>query len=339
VSGVGAGLLGLLGSGPGNRVLEWMAPGLGGGLEGGGSLGLIIMLVSVLVKVLLRQVPLPRISWEAGWRGLRQGLRSGAIIAVLIGLFSIGVFSIMNGLSNGLARGISAGLFGGLVIGLMMGLIAGLSDQQEHQSSHESHFSDRLSLSDRLLTTLFFAFCAGLGFGSVDAWFVGEATPIVLLYGSVVSLFYGITFGVAGGTKLQPDLGRDIRPAESVAWSWSMVGKHAGALARKGLLLGLVVMGSAILPIGGASAAFHGLAYGLRYGLIYSLILGFVAAVAATLVGVLGTGWSTTTLSEQSLFHPNEGIHRSLKHALFAALLFGPCGGMPVDCCVGEPSV
>ena len=152
IAGVGAGLLGLLGSGAGNHILGWMAPGLGGGLEGGGSLGILLMLVSVLVKLLMQRAPLPSVSRYIVWHGLRQGLRSGLLIATLVGLFSGGIFSFSGGVVYGLSRGVVYGLFSGLVIGLMMGLVAGLSTEEQRPLRAEQHITDRLSLFDRLLS-------------------------------------------------------------------------------------------------------------------------------------------------------------------------------------------
>ena len=81
-SGIGAGLFGWLGSGPGNSVLGWMAPGLGAGLEGGGTLGLVLGTVNVLQVILIgASVTFNRqgefVHWPWNRRSLHAALSSG----------------------------------------------------------------------------------------------------------------------------------------------------------------------------------------------------------------------------------------------------------------------
>src|SRR6185437_15492428 len=67
---------------------------------------------------------------------------------------------------------------------------------------------------------------------------------------------------------------------------------------------------------------------GFHYALVYGIIIGVISAVASLLAGILTQGWSSTMIPKHLLAHPNEGIHRSIKNALFAACLFGPLGGL-----------
>ncbi|HEU5381859.1 MAG TPA: hypothetical protein VFV38_41085, partial [Ktedonobacteraceae bacterium] len=60
----------------------------------------------------------------------------------------------------------------------------------------------------------------------------------------------------------------------------------------------------------------------------YGPIVGLVGGVAGILTGILNSGWSSDLLDDHRSFQPNEGIHRSLRHAVFAASLFGPLGGL-----------
>jgi len=122
VSGVGAGLFGWLGSGPGNSVLGWMAPGLGGGLEGGGMLGLIFGIVTALITILIDASSTERSSEQAPWRireslkrGLINGFTSGGIIGVCCCLL---FFGVSGSLRYALSRGLGFGLFSSLMIGL-----------------------------------------------------------------------------------------------------------------------------------------------------------------------------------------------------------------------------
>ena len=79
-AGVGVGLLGMLGSASGNRILGWMAPGLGNGVEGGGSLGILMSLVSILVVLVVSGFPLPDLSSKAVKGGLQSALRTGVLV-------------------------------------------------------------------------------------------------------------------------------------------------------------------------------------------------------------------------------------------------------------------
>jgi transcriptional regulator with XRE-family HTH domain/DNA polymerase III delta prime subunit len=330
--GVGIGLLGRLGAGPGNSVLGWMAPGLGGGLEGGGSLGILFTLVSVLVVLLVDRGEMPIITAKALWSGLANGVRAGLAIGGIVGTLSAFIFSLSDGITDGLYRGLGTALFSGLLMGLMISLFVGLrrpmSQEYYVQFGHEEAFALKGRLIDRLLDTLIFGLAAALSNGGVYALLIGHLNPNVIAYGSIIGLFYGIAFGLGGGTNLIGGLGTEIKPAETVAWSWSSIGQTFLSNFGKGVMIGLFVMGCGIVALGCASGLFYGPAYGVRYGLVYGLIIGLVSAVASILTGMLRSGWSSQTLEEHQLLYPNEGMQRSLRNAAFAACLFGPLGGL-----------
>jgi transcriptional regulator with XRE-family HTH domain len=331
VFGVGAGLLGALGSGPGNRILGWMAPGLGGGLEGGGSLGIIIGLVTELV-ILLVGAPLPTPSVQALWRGLSNGLSNGLKIGGIVGVFAGLIFGLSGGFRNGLYRGTGTGLFSGLLIGLMTGLTAGLRYEQDslgerHVKPDQEQSRSGVGPIDRLLDVLIYGFSAGLAFGGVYGLLVG-VNQLVVIYGAIVGFFYGVAFGLGGGTDLIRGLGTDIKPAETVAWSWRSVGQHLAGNLREGLIVGIAVTVPVTVVIGCASGLFYGVRYGLAYGLVFGPIIGLVGGVAGTFTSMLNSGWSSNVLAERLLVRPNEGIRRSLSNAVFAACLFGPVGGL-----------
>ncbi|MBO0796843.1 MAG: hypothetical protein J2P36_38680, partial [Ktedonobacteraceae bacterium] len=52
--GLGTGLLGQLGAPPGDAILQWMAPGVGGGLGGGATVGLIMVLIAIFSGRLIK---------------------------------------------------------------------------------------------------------------------------------------------------------------------------------------------------------------------------------------------------------------------------------------------
>jgi DNA polymerase III delta prime subunit len=330
--GVGIGLLGRLGAGPGNSVLGWMAPGLGGGLEGGGSLGILFTLVSVLVVLLVDRGDMPITTAKALWRGLANGVRTGLAVGGIVGALSAFVFSLSDGITDGLYRGLGTGLFSALLMGLMISLLVGLRRPMNQAYSVRLGYEEASALKerpiDRLLDTLIFGLVASLSNGGVYALLIGHFNLNVIAYGSTIGLFYGIAFGLGGGTSLIGGLGTEIKPAETVAWSWSSIGQTLLLNLGKGVTIGLFVMGCGIVALGCASGLFYGPVYGVRYGLVYGLIIGFVGAVASILTGMLRSGWSSQTLEEHQLLYPNEGTQRSLRNAVFAACLFGPLGGL-----------
>ena len=341
VVGVGIGLLGWLGSGPGNTVLGWMAPGLGGGLGGGGSLGIILAFVAILVALLVGpQLPTP--SWRSVCRGILRGGRIGLMIGILVGMVSGMLFALTGGITNGILRGVGAGLFSGLLTGLESGLVTGLRPvvATPHQAaetrrgrqspSAPSSFSSLWSRRtvDRLFDFLSLSGCAALGCGGVYAMLIGEVTRNVLLYAAVVALFFGLLFSLGDGASLIQGLGETITPAETATWSWISARQVLGAALRKGMQVGLVVTLSVMVILGCASSVFYGVAYGFHYALVYGLIVGLVGGSAGILTEILNNGWSSTILADHLLIHPNEGIRRTFKNALFATCLFGPLGGL-----------
>ncbi|WP_126552490.1 NACHT domain-containing protein [Dictyobacter kobayashii] len=327
ISGVGVGLLGWLGSGPGNSALGWMAPGLGGGLEGGGSLGIIIATVTLLVTLLIDR-PIPKLSWRMFWHSLSQGIQKGLFIGAAVGIVSCVLFGLDSNWNNGLYRGMGMGLFSGLLIGLMTGLITGLRyDSQRKPHPQNAHRSYRISRA-AIIDTWIFALCGMIGFGAINALLVRGINASVIIYALIMGIFFGIAFGIGGGTRLIRDIGVHIQPAETVAWSWREIGRNLTTNIQKGLGISIIITLSTIAIIAGASGFFYGLPYGLRYGLIYGIIIGLVSGVASILTGILHSGWSSTILEEHQLTHANEGIRRSSRNALIAAGFFGVVGGI-----------
>jgi transcriptional regulator with XRE-family HTH domain/DNA polymerase III delta prime subunit len=341
VVGVGVGLLGWLGSGPGNAILGWMAPGLGGGLGGGGSLGIILAFVTILVTLLV-SVQRPTLSWHSVSGGILRGGRIGLTIGIIVGVLSGLLFTLSGGVANGVVRGLGAGLFSGLLTGLESGLITGLRPALEDPPStsrskegQRGPFSSSAFASlwsrrsaDSVLDFLAFSWCAGVGFGGTYALLIGAITQNVLLYGAIVALFFGLLFSLGDGTSLIQGLGENIKPTETATWSWISARQALGTTLIKGVQVGLIVTLSVMVILGCASGLFYGVAYGFHYALVYGPIVGLVGASAGILTGILNNGWSSNMLAEHLLVHPNEGMRRTLKNALFATCFFGPLGGL-----------
>jgi hypothetical protein len=319
----GPGLFFWVGGGKGSSILGWMTPGLGEGLLGSGSLGIIYLLVSVIVVILGDTGKIPSFTKRTLARASLSALRSGLPAGSVLALFSALVFS-HEGLAYGLFRGEGIGIFSGLIVALLGGLLTLLrSEPGPAPNARPSR-----PPSTRLLDAGVFGLCGASGFASLFALQSGGINQLVISYGLIIGLFYAIVFGIANGVELLHPLGVTIKPAEQVAWSWRAVQHGLLEVIKKGAWLCTYVLVSVVLVIAGISSVFYGISYGLRYGLIYGLIVGLTAWVASILIGVVQTGWSSEMLPEHHLSRPNEGIRRSLSHAGFAALLFGPAGGI-----------
>jgi DNA-binding XRE family transcriptional regulator/DNA polymerase III delta prime subunit len=328
VNGVGFGLLGWLGSGPGDTILGWMAPGLGGGFQGAGSLTIIQALVTEVCILLIDASARTQYMLKAVWHGMKIGLRNGLAVGVVIGAITALVFGFSSGLVAGLARGFGVVFYGGLLAMLSSGLIAGFQYNRTQHPPQAHHKKKQRKLNYYLFVDfLLFGGCAGIGFGVVNTVQVGLSQTVVI-YSTVVGCFYGILFSFGGGTQLIPDLGTAIKPSEDIDWSWSNAMSALAKSGKKGVIIACVIALCVTVALGGASSVFYGIGYGARYGSVFGIIIGLAGGVATMLVEVLGSGWTSSLLPEHQLFRPNEGIRRSCKNALFAASLFGPIGGL-----------
>jgi hypothetical protein len=156
-----------------------------------------------------------------------------------------------------------------------------------------------------------------------------------VIYGTIVGIAFGATFGFFGGTHLIRGVGENISPAETVEWDWRNVRQNLGFVLLDGLIIGLLILAVVTLVMSSAGSLFYGSFYGWRHGLVYGLIVGLIGAVASILTGLLNSGWSSDQLDEHQLARPNEGTQRSLYNSLFAGCLFGPIGGLASGAIVG----
>ena len=326
VFGVGAGLLGLLGSRPGDTIFGWMAPGLGGGLEAGASLGIFMALLLMIVTLLAGDTS--RLSWKTGWRGLIVGGRSALLFGVPIAIVGMPFFfltaykaSLTLDVIHALSFGTSIGIFDGLILGLLSGLLASV---RGHSQNETQLVKIRRSWRQKFGDTIIFGCLGGGAFGLVDiALHVVPSTTITFTFIGV-----GLGFGLGGGTALIPHVATIIRPAEIVSWSFTYAKRSLEQNIVKGITLGGMLMLCIMFVIGVGSGLFNGFGYGLHYGLVYGLIIGLVASVTVFLTATLNSGWSSNILSERHYSRPNEGIKRSLRHGLIAGSLFGVIGGL-----------
>jgi transcriptional regulator with XRE-family HTH domain/DNA polymerase III delta prime subunit len=317
------GLFFWLGGGLGNSLLGWMAPGLGGLTQGSGSLMILHALISALVTLLVGRKVIPTLSLRIIGRALWDAVRIGLTYGGVLGVFSAVVF-FLGGWVNAIEAGLNVGVFSGVLLALLGGLMTLLGYGGVEASQRRLPLLR--SIGDCLLNSCLFSVCGGFGFACLFALQSGEIGSSIQR-GIVIGFFYGITYGFGRGRKMIPELGKTIKPAEIVGWSWHNVGCHLVDHMRKGVVLGLCMTVWVIATITCMSSVFSGVAYGLRYGLVFGLIVGCIGGMASLLATILTSGWSSELIGSESQFlKPNEGIHRSIRNAFVAALLFGVVG-------------
>src|SRR5262249_46078855 len=152
----------------------------------------------------------------------------------------------------------------------------------------------------------------------------GGVNSIVLANASITAFFYGCLLSVTRDVLFIDPL---IKPAETAAWSWRSTDLVSNV--KKGMALGGVILVILTIATICVSTSFYGIRYGLPYGLVFGAIIGFITSITSILTTVLASGWESSILTDKQHFNrPNEGIRRSLSHALFAAGIFGPVGGL-----------
>ena len=370
-NGIGNGLLGWLGAGPGNTILGWMAIGLGSGISGGGIVSLIFGIVAILVGVLVSSAYGEVRGIKKQWSGkllfqsVARGLFSGLIATFLIGAFTGLLFGLKGGIRVGWSYAEPVGLVSGLNIGLLAGLFTFRTPRvfrtprmgKQKQTSaplppaggryrwnpkksrlrpdHRKKPQLRSRSEKYLADSLIIGVGGGLCFALTNIWVASPSQG--LLYGAAVGLFGGLLFrwDRQTGGDLTQMLGIEIRPAETMTWSWKSVKQEFWSNCARSVSIGLAILASVALVIGGASVWFGGWSYGIAYGVVYGLIVGMTVAIASILLGILNSGWSSDVIDEHQLARPNEGVRRSLRNSLFAALLFGPLGGLASGTVVG----
>jgi len=205
-------------------------------------------------------------------------------------------------------------------IGLLNGFMVGLRTDLPQKRP-------KISLLNRCGNGIVFGLCAGLAFALVDQ-LLNLKESSTLTYGLVVFIFFFLSFGLGSGTNLILGLGTHIQPAETVSWSWLPVLQDFRITLKKAAILAGVTFVSVSVVIFCMSSAFMNIRYGAQYALIYGCIIGLIGGIALLLTESLKSGWSSDILAEEKHTQPNEGIIRSGRNALFAALLLGPIGGL-----------
>jgi transcriptional regulator with XRE-family HTH domain/GTPase SAR1 family protein len=328
--GVGDGLLGWLGSGPGNHVLGWMAPGLGGGLEGGAMLGLILGLVLQISAIVIDE-EMMRWTWalirRSFLRGLFSGLRNGLISFVVAAIFCGLLFwNSSHDIQHALSYGLGFAIASGLSVGLVSVLVSSLTANRNQIGDQ------RMGLGITLVNGVIMGLCGGISFGVVEALLVNIEQGAT--FGAIVAIVYSVIFSF-GGTRAIRGIGREIKPAETGIWNWQAVKSDLLMLMTEGLIIGLFIWVVVMVIIGFAGSFFYGPAYGWRYGLVYGVIVGLSTGVAIVMTGILNSLWRSELLEERYLIRPNEGIRRSVQNSAFAGSLFGVLGGIATGTIVG----
>jgi transcriptional regulator with XRE-family HTH domain len=311
-------------TGKGNELLGWMAAGLGPYIKGALSMTLIFAVVSVLVGVLAEMRTVYPRTKALQYTILWKGFRYGAIIGGGSGLFALLIFSHALGWKIALIRGATLALsicFYVSLLGVLI-IILKFSRSKRPDDPKSNH-----PLLERGMDFLIFSLCGGIGFTSLYALQSGTLlNQTVLANASITSFFYGCLL-----TATKDLLHRDplIKPAEMAAWSWPHMRADLIGNIQKGMVLGAVILIIITIATVSVSTSFYGIRYGLPYGIVFGTITGFITSITSILTTILAGGWESSMMTDKQQFNrPNEGIRRSLSHALFAAGIFGPVGGL-----------
>jgi hypothetical protein len=278
----------------------------------------MIVLASLIALIVnLRKVP--TLSFSSVTTGLLRGCRNGLLVGGPVMVLSSLIFGLSQNWGTGLSRGIVTGLFAGLLIFLITGLVGTLRYGEPYHPVH-------LRVSDRITNGIVFG-CLGMISFIPVYWIQARELDLALKYGLVVGIS-NLIYAFSDTIDLIQGLGTKIEPAETMVWSWQNVRRDLIDNTYKGTLVTLFVLTTTVVVFACVSSLSYGFAYGVRYGLIYGVIVGLITGVTTILTQVLTSGWSSSTLCKEQQIYPNEGITRSARNSLLAALASGPVGGL-----------
>lgn len=212
--------------------------------------------------------------------------RANRTYRALSGLAVGVILGLAGGLAGVAAGALAFGWAGGVVGGVAGGLIIGLSigmafGLDEARALHPSPHA-LFAWRRFLVVGLSGALTFGLAFGLESG----------LAYGLAGGLVFGLTLGFVGGIlRFAQSVGEGIIIVEMTSWSWKR------ALASI-LIFGVVGM----LSVDGKPID---VIFGLAYGLAAMLVLGL----------------NGNQMSDSDRQRPNEGIHRSARHAVLAGIV------------------
>ncbi len=225
----------------------------------------------------------------AAWRRALYWLVSRAAAGIWLGLALGGTAEV---------AGTPAGRAGYVLAGFLSGGMLGAIDAA--RGFRRKSAVQKLSPGLRLLYALMVGALSGLAFWLVFDRLLDIGMEAVRLSGGAI-LAYGFTAWVS----YRQDAAEDIRPAESLTWSWLQA---AGGLPA-GLLLGIIVAA--------AMGWFFSRGNLLRVWLPFSIVYGSLIVLLFTAVA----GLRGRAVEKNS--YPNQGTHLSARNALRAGLLLG----------------
>ncbi len=273
--------------------------------------------------------------------GLLYGLISMVGFWLIFGTMST---SFPNGSSPGILNQLGIGLGVGLAGGLLFGLLNGLLSRLDSENKPNNPTSETLggvgrtvlrAVLNGLLFTLVFEGASYILLGSY--WNYNSPSDF-LLSNLPTALVSSLVFGVIDvflGKQVRTNI---IKPAEVVAWSWAKMGWNL----LKFLFIGVLVAVVSMLLLGLFFALRDWFTY--RFELL-GVLLSFLHSISGTLVpaliafvvlfellGGLTGGLSSSTLDEQNLVKPNQGIRRSVRNGLLVGSVVGLVVMLIGDC-------
>lgn len=179
---------------------------------------------------------------------------------------------------------------------------------------------------DQVVSVMLFCCCGGISLALVYAEQARGSNVLALAYEFITGEAYGLLYGLGNMISWIP-IG-DIQPVELVSWSWPSVYRNLAGAIKQSTQIAMVILGVMVVSVVGISSLFYGPMHGLWYGCIYGCIAAIIVFINIILAHIFVSGWLGDTIKNRQQMQPNEGIHRSLRNALFAALVFGSLGGI-----------
>jgi hypothetical protein len=238
---------------------------------------------------------------QPAWLATRGGywaywVGSRAVVGLLIGLLQA-ITAHVVGTVQGRAIYVVTALLAGVLVGVIDGVGARMSPTLMKWPVWFLQASSALIAALVAGACFYLAFGPGLGLPEQDAWRLAAGMALV----------YGLVFGLGG---VRTGEAGDVRPVESLAWSWRAAGR--------GLFPALLMLLAVVGVIAAIFAGSNPLQIWLTFGLVYG--------AGAGLALVMIYGLSGRTVEHRS--YPNQGTWLSARNAARAGLLLGVAAGL-----------
>jgi WD40 repeat protein/DNA polymerase III delta prime subunit len=272
--------------------------------------------------------------------GRLRNLYPQLVTGLIYGLFALVGFGLYYGVAYGssggilgqLGIGLGAGLAGGLLFGLLNGLLSKLESVRRPTNATGWTLAGvgRTVLRAVLNGLLFTLFATGGAYILLGIpWFFNSLSDFLLSNLLPTALVSSAVFGVIDAFFGKQVRTNTIQPAEVFAWSWAKMGWNLLKSLFIGVLLAVLCM--LLLALFSALQVWFiyqnellGVLLSILHSISNTLVPALIAFVLVSeLLGGLTGGLSSSTLDEQNLVKPNQGIRRSVRNGLLVGSVVG----------------